>query len=95
MCTGISLAGTAGAAVPTSRSAARLLSSGSTFFPPESSVFCCGRIIRSQMLTAALEEAYANRLMKGKFPGCVLHMALTAAASALSLFMNFSRAGVL
>ena len=38
--------------------------------------FCCGRIIRSQMLTAALEEAYANRLMKGKFPGCVLHIDL-------------------
>ena len=38
--------------------------------------FCCGRMIKSAMLTAALEEAYANRQMKGKFPGCVLHIDL-------------------
>ena len=38
--------------------------------------FCCGRMIKSTMLTAALEEAYANRQMKGKFPGCVLHVDL-------------------
>ncbi len=38
--------------------------------------FCCGRMIKSSMLTSALEEAYANRLMKGKFPGCVLHIDL-------------------
>ena len=38
--------------------------------------FCCGRIIRSALLTTALEEAYANRNMKGKFPGCVLHIDL-------------------
>ncbi len=38
--------------------------------------FCCGRIIRSSLLTAALEEAYANRQMKGRFPGCVLHIDL-------------------
>ena len=38
--------------------------------------FCCGRMIKSQLLTAALEEAYANRQMKGKFPGCVLHIDL-------------------
>ena len=38
--------------------------------------FCCGRMIKSQLLTAALEEAYANRMMKGKFPGCVLHVDL-------------------
>ena len=38
--------------------------------------FCCGRMIKSTMLTAALEEAYANRQMKGKFPGCVLHIDL-------------------
>ena len=38
--------------------------------------FCCGRIIKSQLLTAALEEAYINRQMKGKFPGCVLHIDL-------------------
>ena len=38
--------------------------------------FCCGRMIKSALLTAALEEAYANRQMKGKFPGCVLHIDL-------------------
>ncbi|MCI8301452.1 MAG: DNA mismatch repair endonuclease MutL, partial [Oscillospiraceae bacterium] len=38
--------------------------------------FCCGRMIKSSLLTAALEEAYANRQMKGKFPGCVLHVDL-------------------
>ncbi len=38
--------------------------------------FCCGRMIKSALLTAALEEAYANRQMKGKYPGCVLHMDL-------------------
>ena len=34
--------------------------------------FVNGRLVKSQLLTAALEEAYANRIMKGKFPGCVL-----------------------
>ena len=38
--------------------------------------FCCGRVIKSALLTAALEEAYANRQLKGKFPGCVLHIDL-------------------
>ena len=36
--------------------------------------FCCGRMIKSKLLSDALESAYANRLMKGKFPGCVLHV---------------------
>ena len=38
--------------------------------------FCCGRMIKSALLTAALEEAYANRQMKGRYPGCVLHVDL-------------------
>ena len=38
--------------------------------------FVNGRFIKSQLLTAALEEAYANRSMKGKFPGCVLCVTL-------------------
>ena len=42
--------------------------------------FCCGRMIKSALLTAALEEAYANRQMKGKFPGCVLHIDLPLSA---------------
>jgi len=38
--------------------------------------FVNGRLVRSQLLTAALEEAYANRIMKGKFPSCVLRVTL-------------------
>ena len=38
--------------------------------------FVNGRFVKSQLLTAALEEAYANRIMKGKFPGCVLFVDL-------------------
>ena len=34
--------------------------------------FVNGRLVKSQLLTAAVEEAYRNRLLKGKFPGCVL-----------------------
>ena len=34
--------------------------------------FVNGRFIKSQLLTAALEEGYRNQMMKGKFPGCVL-----------------------
>ncbi len=40
--------------------------------------FVNGRFIKSQLLTAAVEEAYANRIMKGKFPGCVLDVTLPA-----------------
>ncbi len=38
--------------------------------------FVNNRLVKSQLLTAALEEAYANRMMKGKFPGCVLFVTL-------------------
>ena len=38
--------------------------------------FANGRFIKSQLLTAALEEGYRNQIMKGKFPGCVLSVAL-------------------
>ncbi|MBQ1242532.1 MAG: DNA mismatch repair endonuclease MutL, partial [Oscillospiraceae bacterium] len=38
--------------------------------------FVNGRFVKSQLLTAALEESYANRQMKGKFPGCVLNVTL-------------------
>ena len=41
--------------------------------------FVNGRLVKSQLLTAALEEAYRNRLLKGKFPGCVLHLTLPEA----------------
>lgn len=35
-----------------------------------------GRHVRSKTLTAALEEAYRNALMVGRFPSCVLHLRL-------------------
>lgn len=41
--------------------------------------FVNGRFIKSQLLTAAVEEAYRNQMMKGKFPGCVLHVNLPPA----------------
>lgn len=42
--------------------------------------FVNGRFIKSQLLTAALEEGYRNQLMKGKFPGCVLSLTLPVTA---------------
>ncbi len=36
--------------------------------------FVNGRFVRSRVMTAALEEAYKNQKMVGKFPGCVLHV---------------------
>ena len=36
--------------------------------------FVNGRLIKSRLMMAALEEAYANQKMVGKFPGCVLHL---------------------
>jgi len=42
--------------------------------------FVNGRPVRSRLLTAALEEAYRNRIMVGKFPACVLHITLPANA---------------
>ncbi|MDY4965991.1 MAG: DNA mismatch repair endonuclease MutL [Dysosmobacter sp.] len=38
--------------------------------------FLNGRFIKSQLLTAAVEEGYRNQLLKGRFPGCVLHVTL-------------------
>ena len=36
--------------------------------------FVNGRHVKSAMLTAAVEQAYANQKMVGKFPGCVIHV---------------------
>ncbi len=36
--------------------------------------FVNGRYVKSRTMTAALEEAYQNTRMVGKFPGCVLHI---------------------
>ena len=38
--------------------------------------FVNDRPVRSRILVSALEEAYRNRLLQGKFPGCVLHLTL-------------------
>lgn len=38
--------------------------------------FVNGRFVKSQLLAAAVEEAYRNWLLKGRFPGCVLHVTL-------------------
>ena len=38
--------------------------------------FVNGRPVKSKLLTAALEEAYRNQIMVGKFPACVLHLSL-------------------
>ena len=38
--------------------------------------FCNGRYIRSQLLQAALEQAYKNSLLTGRFPACVLYLDL-------------------
>ncbi|MEG0779145.1 MAG: DNA mismatch repair endonuclease MutL, partial [Oscillospiraceae bacterium] len=42
--------------------------------------FVNGRFIKSQLLTAALEEGYRNQLLKGRFPGCVLLVTLPVTA---------------
>ena len=36
--------------------------------------FVNDRPVKSRLLMAALEEAYRNRIMAGKFPSCVLHL---------------------
>ena len=42
--------------------------------------FVNGRPVKSKLLVAALEEAYRNQIMAGKFPACVLHLNLPANA---------------
>ena len=42
--------------------------------------FVGSRPVKSRLLTAALEEAYRNQLLPGKFPACVLHLNLPANA---------------
>ena len=36
--------------------------------------FVNGRYVKSKTMQAALEQAYANQKMVGKFPGCVIHL---------------------
>ncbi len=40
--------------------------------------FVNDRPVKSRLLVAALEEAYRNQIMVGKFPTCVLHLTLPA-----------------
>ena len=42
--------------------------------------FVGGRPVKSPLLIRALEEAYRNQLMAGKFPACVLHLTVPATA---------------
>ena len=42
--------------------------------------FVNDRPVRSKIMIAALEEAYRNQIMVGKFPACVLHLRLPATA---------------
>ena len=42
--------------------------------------FVNNRPVKSKLLIAALEEAYRNQIMVGKFPACVLHLRLNANA---------------
>ena len=42
--------------------------------------FVNNRPVKSKLLMAALEEAYRNQIMGGKFPACVLHLTLPANA---------------
>lgn len=38
--------------------------------------FCNGRVIKSQLLQAAVEQAYKNTLLTGRFPACVIYLTL-------------------
>ncbi len=40
--------------------------------------FVNGRPVKSKLLISAMEEAYRNQIMVGKFPACVLHLQIPA-----------------
>ncbi len=42
--------------------------------------FCNGRYIKSQLLQAAVEQAYKNTLLSGRFPACVIYLTLSPGA---------------
>ena len=42
--------------------------------------FCNGRWIKSSLLQAALEQAYKNTLLTGRFPACVLYLDISCGA---------------
>lgn len=41
--------------------------------------FLNGRLVKSKTMMAALEEAYKNKIMVGKHPGCILHLSINPA----------------
>jgi len=42
--------------------------------------FCNGRCIKSQLLQSALEQAYRNTMLTGRYPACVIYLGISAAA---------------
>lgn len=42
--------------------------------------FVNGRYVKSRMMASALEEAYKNQIMVGRFPICVLHITVPPTA---------------
>ena len=42
--------------------------------------YCNGRFIRSQLLQSAVEQAYKNTLLTGRFPACVIYLELSNAS---------------
>ena len=42
--------------------------------------YCNGRYIKSALLQAAVEQAYKNTLLTGRFPSCVLYISLSCGA---------------
>jgi len=42
--------------------------------------FCNGRSIKSQLLQAAVEQAYKNTMLTGRYPACVIYLGISAAA---------------
>ncbi|NLV85802.1 MAG: DNA mismatch repair protein MutL, partial [Clostridiales bacterium] len=42
--------------------------------------FCNGRSIKSQLLQAAVEQAYKNTLLTGRFPACVIYLEISPAS---------------
>ncbi len=42
--------------------------------------FCNGRYIRSSLLQSAVEQAYKNTLLTGRYPACVIYLALSPAS---------------
>jgi DNA mismatch repair protein MutL len=42
--------------------------------------FCNGRFIKSQLLQAAVEQAYKNTLLTGRFPACVIYLEISPAS---------------